>query len=122
MTEPLSIQGNLIMRGPEVVAMIMRSQQAEDLARLFVVSEDLAHLVREALEHGVTDRWRDAAVVRCVGSNAEVYSPKIRFRSLDHAKVWARAFVRFAPPEQWLTVLIEGPGTLIRWRIRPPGT
>jgi hypothetical protein len=63
-----------------------------------------------------------AWVVRCVGSNAEVYSPKIRFRSLDHAKVWARAFVRFAPPEQWLTVLIEGPGTLIRWRIRPPGT
>jgi hypothetical protein len=61
MTEPLSIQGNLIMRGPEVVSMIMRSQQAEDLARLFVAAEDLAHLVREALAQGITDRWRDAA-------------------------------------------------------------
>jgi hypothetical protein len=61
MTDSLRIQGNLIMRGPEVVAMIMRSTQAEDLARLFVVSEDLAHLVREALEHGCSDRWRDAA-------------------------------------------------------------
>jgi hypothetical protein len=61
MTEPLSIQGNLIMRGPEVVAMIMRSQQAEDLARLFVAAPDLALLVREALEHGCSDRWRDAA-------------------------------------------------------------
>jgi hypothetical protein len=60
-TEPLSIQGNLIMRGPEVVAMVMQSSQSKDLARLFIAAEDLALLVRQALEQGCSDKWKDAA-------------------------------------------------------------
>jgi hypothetical protein len=60
-TEPLHAEGNLILRGPDVVAMVMQYPDSERLTKLFAAAEELELLLKEALEHGCSERWRDAA-------------------------------------------------------------